>query len=171
MKRARPWPPPTAWCCSRLLQGTARKHFARIGDLSDVDLLITDTGHSTAGRAAIERGGKDSGTRMIPHRPPPIRHAETVTFEVPSLDRGEVRPEPPAKRVDPGAQGASTSRATSPRRPAYGAELPMARAQGRALAPTCSTSRESTVAPVPVAGVTRSNIALAEADGTCSRRL
>jgi DeoR family fructose operon transcriptional repressor len=36
-----------------------QEHFARFGDLSDVDLLITDNGLSPEETAAIERGGTD----------------------------------------------------------------------------------------------------------------
>ncbi|GGV53662.1 DeoR family transcriptional regulator [Streptomyces griseoflavus] len=36
-----------------------QEHFARFGDLSDVDLLITDTGLSPQDAAAIERGGTE----------------------------------------------------------------------------------------------------------------
>jgi DeoR family fructose operon transcriptional repressor len=35
------------------------EHFARFGDLSDVDLLITDSGLSPEDAAAIERGGTE----------------------------------------------------------------------------------------------------------------
>ncbi|KUL50286.1 MULTISPECIES: DeoR/GlpR family DNA-binding transcription regulator [unclassified Streptomyces] len=36
-----------------------QQHFARFGDLTDVDLLITDTGLDPADAAAIERGGTE----------------------------------------------------------------------------------------------------------------
>ncbi|MEV0123367.1 DeoR/GlpR family DNA-binding transcription regulator [Streptomyces sp. NPDC050703] len=36
-----------------------QQHFARFGDLTDVDLLITDTGLAPAEAAAIERGGTE----------------------------------------------------------------------------------------------------------------
>lgn len=36
-----------------------QQHFARFGDLTDVDLLITDTGLAPADAAAIERGGTE----------------------------------------------------------------------------------------------------------------
>lgn len=36
-----------------------QEHFARFGDLSDVDLLITDTGLSPQDAAAVERGGTE----------------------------------------------------------------------------------------------------------------
>ncbi|QQC89799.1 DeoR/GlpR family DNA-binding transcription regulator [Streptomyces alfalfae] len=36
-----------------------QQHFARFGDLTDVDLLITDTGLDPAEAAAIERGGTE----------------------------------------------------------------------------------------------------------------
>ncbi|MFE2041840.1 DeoR/GlpR family DNA-binding transcription regulator [Streptomyces sp. NPDC059477] len=37
-----------------------QEHFARFGALTDVDLLITDTGLSTADAAVIERGGTEA---------------------------------------------------------------------------------------------------------------
>ncbi|MGV2915780.1 DeoR/GlpR family DNA-binding transcription regulator [Streptomyces alfalfae] len=40
-----------------------QQHFARFGDLTDVDLLITDTGLDPADAAAIERGGTE-GVRV-----------------------------------------------------------------------------------------------------------
>lgn len=36
-----------------------QEHFARFGDLSDVDLLITDSGLSPEDATAIERGGTE----------------------------------------------------------------------------------------------------------------
>ena len=36
-----------------------QEHFARFGDLSDVDLLITDSGLSPEDVVAIERGGTE----------------------------------------------------------------------------------------------------------------
>lgn len=36
-----------------------QEHFARFGDLSDADMLITDTGLSDADAAAIEKGGTE----------------------------------------------------------------------------------------------------------------
>jgi DeoR family fructose operon transcriptional repressor len=36
-----------------------QEHFARFGDLGDVDLLITDSGLSNEDAAGIERGGTE----------------------------------------------------------------------------------------------------------------
>ncbi|BFO22323.1 hypothetical protein SHKM778_87110 [Streptomyces sp. KM77-8] len=89
------------------------------------------------------------------------------TYEVPSLDRGEVV-RATGERVDPGGKGVNVSRAVSAAGRRTVAVLPLGGAPG-ALVADLLDAQGIEVAPVPVAGATRSNIALAEADGVLTK--
>jgi 1-phosphofructokinase len=87
------------------------------------------------------------------------------TYEVPSLDHGEVV-RATGERVDPGGRGVNVSRAAAGRRTV--AVLPLGGAPG-VLVADLRDAQGIEVATVPVAGATRSNIALAEADGVLTK--
>ncbi|MFF8032437.1 MULTISPECIES: 1-phosphofructokinase [unclassified Streptomyces] len=89
------------------------------------------------------------------------------TYEVPSLDRGEVV-RATGERVDPGGKGVNVSRAVAAAGRRTVAVLPLGGAPG-ALVADLLDAQGIQVAPVPVAGATRSNIALAEADGVLTK--
>ncbi|MGQ4475695.1 1-phosphofructokinase [Streptomyces sp. SAS_276] len=89
------------------------------------------------------------------------------TYEVPSLDRGEVI-RATGERMDPGGKGVNVSRAVSAAGRRTVAVLPLGGAPG-ALVAELLDAQGIEVAPVPVAGATRSNIALAEADGVLTK--
>ncbi|MET7275308.1 1-phosphofructokinase [Streptomyces flaveolus] len=89
------------------------------------------------------------------------------TYEVPSLDRGEVV-RATGERVDPGGKGVNVSRAVTAAGQRTVAVLPLGGAPG-ALVADLLDAQGIEVAPVPVAGATRSNIALAEADGVLTK--
>ncbi|MFE1953950.1 1-phosphofructokinase [Streptomyces sp. NPDC059524] len=89
------------------------------------------------------------------------------TYEVPGLDRGEVL-RASGERVDPGGKGVNVSRAVAAAGAATLAVLPLGGAPG-ALVADLLDRQGIKVAPVPVAGQTRSNIALAEPDGTLTK--
>ncbi len=89
------------------------------------------------------------------------------TYEVPSLDRGEVI-RATGERMDPGGKGVNVSRAVSAAGRRTVAVLPLGGAPG-ALVADLLDAQGIEVAPVPVAGATRSNIALAEADGVLTK--
>ena len=89
------------------------------------------------------------------------------TYEVPSLDRGEVV-RATGERVDPGGKGVNVSRAVTAAGQRTVAVLPLGGAPG-ALVADLLDAQGIEVAPVPVAGPTRSNIALAEADGVLTK--
>ncbi|MFF3753046.1 1-phosphofructokinase [Streptomyces sp. NPDC002018] len=89
------------------------------------------------------------------------------TYEVPALDRGEVL-RATAERVDPGGKGVNVSRAVAAAGRRTVAVLPLGGAPG-ALVAELLAGQGIEVAPVPVAGATRSNIALAEPDGTLTK--
>ncbi|WP_077800082.1 1-phosphofructokinase [Streptomyces sp. JHA26] len=89
------------------------------------------------------------------------------TYEVPSLDRGEVV-RATGERVDPGGKGVNVSRAVTAAGRRTVAVLPLGGAPG-ALVADLLDAQGIEVAPVPVAGATRSNIALAEADGILTK--
>ncbi|MFF3484004.1 1-phosphofructokinase [Streptomyces sp. NPDC002701] len=89
------------------------------------------------------------------------------TYEVPSLDRGEVI-RATGERMDPGGKGVNVSRAVAAAGRRTVAVLPLGGAPG-ALVATLLDAQGIEVAPVPVAGATRSNIALAEADGVLTK--
>ncbi|MFD5451085.1 1-phosphofructokinase [Streptomyces sp. NPDC127100] len=89
------------------------------------------------------------------------------TYEVPALDRGEVV-RATGERVDPGGKGVNVSRAVTAAGRRTVAVLPLGGAPG-ALVADLLDAQGIEVAPVPVAGATRSNIALAEADGVLTK--
>lgn len=89
------------------------------------------------------------------------------TYEVHVLKRGEViRAE--TERMDPGGKGVNVSRAVTAAGQRTVAVLPLGGAPG-ALVADLLDAQGIEVAPVPVAGATRSNIALAEADGVLTK--
>ncbi|MEU6403017.1 1-phosphofructokinase [Streptomyces sp. NPDC046985] len=89
------------------------------------------------------------------------------TYEVPRLDRGGVV-RASGERVDPGGKGVNVSRAVAAAGRRTVAVLPLGGAPG-ALVAELLDAQGIEVAPVPVAGATRSNIALAEADGVLTK--
>ncbi|MFJ3228292.1 1-phosphofructokinase [Streptomyces sp. NPDC086783] len=89
------------------------------------------------------------------------------TYEVPSLDRGEVV-RATGERVDPGGKGVNVSRAVAAAGQRTVAVLPLGGAPG-ALVAELLDAQGIEAAPVPVAGATRSNISVAEPDGTLTK--
>ncbi|MBX9398803.1 1-phosphofructokinase [Streptomyces sp. TRM72054] len=89
------------------------------------------------------------------------------TYEVPSLERGEVI-RATGERMDPGGKGVNVSRAVAAAGRRTVAVLPLGGAPG-ALVADLLHAQGIEVAPVPIAGATRSNIALAEADGVLTK--
>ncbi|MFI1442320.1 1-phosphofructokinase [Streptomyces fructofermentans] len=89
------------------------------------------------------------------------------TYEVPALDRGEVI-RATGERMDPGGKGVNVSRAVAAAGRRTVAVLPLGGAPG-ALVADLLDAQGIEVAPVAVAGATRSNIALAEADGVLTK--
>ncbi|GAA2796712.1 1-phosphofructokinase [Streptomyces showdoensis] len=89
------------------------------------------------------------------------------TYEVPALDRGEVL-RASAERVDPGGKGVNVSRAVAAAGHRTVAVVPLGGAPG-ALVAQLLAGQGIEVAPVPLAGPTRSNIAIAEPDGTLTK--
>ncbi|MEU3979475.1 1-phosphofructokinase [Streptomyces sp. NPDC026672] len=89
------------------------------------------------------------------------------TYEVPALDRGEVV-RATGERVDPGGKGVNVSRAVAAAGRRTVAVLPLGGAPG-ALVAELLHAQGIEVVPVPIAGATRSNIALAEADGVLTK--
>lgn len=89
------------------------------------------------------------------------------TYEVPSLDRGEVI-RATGERMDPGGKGVNVSRAVAAAGRRTVAVLPLGGAPG-ALVADLLDAQGIEVARVAVAGATRSNIALAEADGILTK--
>lgn len=89
------------------------------------------------------------------------------TYEVPALDRGEVI-RATGERVDPGGKGVNVSRAVAAAGRHTVAVLPLGGAPG-ALVAELLAAQGIEVAPVPVAGATRSNISVAEPDGTLTK--
>ncbi|MFE6285832.1 1-phosphofructokinase [Streptomyces sp. NPDC057877] len=89
------------------------------------------------------------------------------TYEVPSLERGEVI-RASGERMDPGGKGVNVSRAVAAAGRRTVAVLPLGGAPG-ALVAELLDAQGIEVAPVPLAGATRSNIALAEADGVLTK--
>ncbi|MEU8028794.1 1-phosphofructokinase [Streptomyces sp. NPDC049099] len=89
------------------------------------------------------------------------------TYEVLRLERGEViRAE--TERMDPGGKGVNVSRAVTAAGRRTVAVLPLGGAPG-ALVADLLDAQGIEVAPVPIRGATRSNIALAEADGVLTK--
>ncbi|GHH80202.1 1-phosphofructokinase [Streptomyces sulfonofaciens] len=89
------------------------------------------------------------------------------TYEVPSLDRGEVV-RATGERMDPGGKGVNVSRAVAAAGHRTVAVLPLGGAPGALVADLLAGQGIEAV-PVPVTGLTRSNIALAEPDGTLTK--
>ncbi|MFC5953424.1 1-phosphofructokinase [Streptomyces pratens] len=89
------------------------------------------------------------------------------TYEVPALERGEVN-RATGERVDPGGKGVNVSRAVAAAGRRTVAVLPLGGAPGAVVAELLD-AQGIEVAPVAVAGATRSNIALAEADGVLTK--
>ncbi|GAA3130371.1 1-phosphofructokinase [Streptomyces rameus] len=89
------------------------------------------------------------------------------TYEVPALERGEVI-RATGERMDPGGKGVNVSRAVAAAGRRTVAVLPLGGAPG-ALVAELLDAQGIEVAPVPVAGATRSNIALAESDGVLTK--
>ncbi|MFE7542233.1 1-phosphofructokinase [Streptomyces platensis] len=89
------------------------------------------------------------------------------TYEIPALDRGAVL-RATGDRIDPGGKGVNVSRAVAAAGHRTLAVLPVGGPAGAALAGLlCAEGIE--VAGVPVAGQTRSNISVAEPDGTLTK--
>ncbi|MFI9806361.1 1-phosphofructokinase [Streptomyces sp. NPDC052301] len=89
------------------------------------------------------------------------------TYEVPALERGEVI-RAAGERMDPGGKGVNVSRAVAAAGRRTVAVLPLGGAPG-ALVADLLDAQGIEVAPVPVTGATRSNIALAESDGVLTK--
>lgn len=89
------------------------------------------------------------------------------TYEVPALERGAVL-RAGADRIDPGGKGVNVSRAVAAAGHETVAVLPLGGPAGQALADLL-VAEGIEVAPVPVAGATRSNIAVVEPDGTLTK--
>ncbi|PZG89467.1 1-phosphofructokinase [Streptomyces sp. NTH33] len=89
------------------------------------------------------------------------------TYEVPSLERGGVV-RATGERMDPGGKGVNVSRAVAAAGRRTVAVLPLGGAPG-ALVADLLHAQGIEVASVPLAGATRSNIALAEADGVLTK--
>ncbi|MFD3546495.1 1-phosphofructokinase [Streptomyces sp. NPDC058655] len=89
------------------------------------------------------------------------------TYEVPSLDRGEVL-RATGDRVDPGGKGVNVSRAVAAAGVRTTAVLPLGGAPGALLAELLGAHRVDVTA-VSIAGQTRSNISVAEPDGTLTK--
>ncbi|MGW2564568.1 PfkB family carbohydrate kinase, partial [Streptomyces sp. NPDC001514] len=89
------------------------------------------------------------------------------TYEIPGLERGEVL-RATGERMDPGGKGVNVSRAVAAAGHRTVAVMPLGGAPG-ALVAELLAGQGIEVTPVPVAGATRSNIALAEPDGTLTK--
>ncbi|MGW1883371.1 1-phosphofructokinase [Streptomyces sp. NPDC001970] len=89
------------------------------------------------------------------------------TYEIPGLERGEVL-RATGERMDPGGKGVNVSRAVAAAGHRTVAVMPLGGAPG-ALVADLLAGQGIEVAPVPVAGATRSNVALAEPDGTLTK--
>ncbi|MFJ6797719.1 1-phosphofructokinase [Streptomyces sp. NPDC091268] len=89
------------------------------------------------------------------------------TYEVPALERGAVL-RATADRVDPGGKGVNVSRAVAAAGVRTTAVLPLGGTPGALLAELL-TAQGVDVTAVSIAGQTRSNISLAEPDGTLTK--
>ncbi|GHJ39725.1 1-phosphofructokinase [Streptomyces sp. TS71-3] len=89
------------------------------------------------------------------------------TYEMPCLDRGTIV-RATGERMDPGGKGVNVSRAVAAAGRRTVAVLPLGGAPG-ALVADLLAAQGIEVAPVTVAGLTRSNISLAEPDGTLTK--
>ncbi|MFI9767110.1 1-phosphofructokinase [Streptomyces sp. NPDC052415] len=89
------------------------------------------------------------------------------TYEVPSLERGEVN-RATGERMDPGGKGVNVSRAVAAAGRRTVAVLPLGGAPGALVAQLLAV-QDIEVTAVRIAGATRSNIALAETDGVLTK--
>lgn len=89
------------------------------------------------------------------------------TYEVPSLDRGEVL-RATGERVDPGGKGVNVSRAAAAAGVRTTAVLPLGGAAGTLVAELLGVQGVD-VTVVSIAGQTRSNISVVEPDGTLTK--
>ncbi|MET9698985.1 1-phosphofructokinase [Streptomyces sp. NPDC006529] len=89
------------------------------------------------------------------------------TYEVPALDRGGVL-RATAERVDPGGKGVNVSRAVAAAGVRTTAVLPLGGAPGTLIAELLGAQGVDVTA-VSITGQTRSNIAIAEPDGTLTK--
>ncbi|MFE2272618.1 1-phosphofructokinase [Streptomyces lavendulae] len=89
------------------------------------------------------------------------------TYEVPALVRGEVH-RAARERVDPGGKGVNVARAVAAAGVRTTAVLPLGGAPGALLAELLGAQGVDVTA-VSIAGTTRSNIAVAEPDGTLTK--
>jgi 1-phosphofructokinase len=89
------------------------------------------------------------------------------TVEIPQLQRGEVQ-RATGGRVDPGGKGVNVSRALAANDIATVAVLPSGGPEGAQLAALLAPFGVQTV-PVPISGTVRSNITIAEPDGTTTK--
>ncbi|MFE6361003.1 1-phosphofructokinase [Streptomyces sp. NPDC057806] len=89
------------------------------------------------------------------------------TYEVPSLERGEVI-RATGERMDPGGKGVNVSRAAAAAGRRTVAVLPLGGAPGALVAQLLAV-QDIEVTAVRIAGATRSNIALAETDGVLTK--
>ncbi|MGX1883142.1 1-phosphofructokinase [Streptomyces sp. NPDC055287] len=89
------------------------------------------------------------------------------TYEVPALERGEVL-RATADRMDPGGKGVNVSRAVAAAGRRTIAVMPLGGAPGALMAELLHKEGIE-VAPVRVAGHTRSNITIVEPDGTLTK--
>lgn len=89
------------------------------------------------------------------------------TYEVPALERGAVL-RAAGERTDPGGKGVNVSRAVAAAGHRTVAVVPLGGAPGALLAELLAVQGIE-VAPVPLKGHTRSNIAVAEPDGTLTK--
>jgi 1-phosphofructokinase len=89
------------------------------------------------------------------------------TIEIPALTRGAVI-RAAAAHLDPGGKGVNVSRALLANRVRSCAVIPFGGDEGRQLVGLLSAEGIDMI-PVPVAGATRSNVTLAEPDGTVTK--
>ncbi|MFE7775722.1 1-phosphofructokinase [Streptomyces sp. NPDC057445] len=89
------------------------------------------------------------------------------TYEIPDLERGEVL-RATGERMDPGGKGVNVSLAVAAAGHRTVAVMPLGGAPGGLVAELLEGEGVE-VAPVRIVGVTRSNIALAERDGTLTK--
>ncbi len=119
-----------------------------------------------------ERLTAPSGTPMSPSKAPMVltvtpNPSLDRTYEIPALDRGAVL-RATADRIDPGGKGVNVSRALTAAGHRTLAVLPLGGPAGAALAALLNGEGIEVVG-VPVAGQTRSNISVAEPDGTLTK--
>ena len=151
---------------ARRLQQVRQEHFARFGDLADVDLLITDSGLSAEDARAIEEQGHGGGARMIRHRHPQPQPGPHVRAPVAGPRRrpaGHRRPCRPRRQGRQRLPRASPPPATA-RSPSCRWAVRRARCSAGLLArPGIEVDR------CPGGRLDPLNISLAEADGTLTK--